>query len=268
MFIKRDHKNQCSCQQGPSGHGRRVKNENLYAYKQRTNAKIVGGERDETFAPHLLPRVIIILDKEITNFENEIGKIYRSQRVHSALAAIIESRLQETTHEKVNANEAIEGIVKMKDVKIKQQKNSNSELEIEGKFMKREITRATSKRLETIILTFSKMEVMTGNGKEGLRYGSSIVIENCLSPTWETRMILKNKARVSDVIEKISDIIVENFVLDIKIQDIKIDKEVFTSINYKAIPRRKLKLSFVTRIGSSTSDKANGFQIINHNRTV
>ena len=73
MFIKRDHKNQCSCQQGPSGHGRRVKNENLYAYKQRTNAKIVGGERDETFAPHLLPRVIIILDKEITNFENEIS---------------------------------------------------------------------------------------------------------------------------------------------------------------------------------------------------
>ena len=83
-------------------------------------------------------------------------------------------------------------------------------------------------------------------------------------------MILKNKAKVVDVIDHIDELVVENFILDIRIQDFKIEKEVFTAIHYKAIPRKKLNLATVTRMGSPepNAPRTMGFQIINHVRTV
>ena len=216
--------------------------------------------------PTILPKEIVIFDKKIDDLQKETGKIYRTKHVHLALADMIDGRLKEINDETVKVNDVIGGIMQLRDVTIQCIHHQNSQLEINGKFLKRNITRNTSKRLESIILTFSKMECNATWGKEHMHDGTSIVIGDNLFPSWKTRMILKKGIKISDVIERIEDLVVDNFILDVKIQDMKIAEEVFTSIHYKAIPRIKLNFANVSLMTSSKTNfvRTNGFRIMNH----
>ena len=264
MFIRRDNnKNpQPIAQQNRPVKGNKM---TFGANHQQTIVKSVGEHYQANVGPAILPREIIIFDKKIYDLQKEIGKIYRTKHVHLALADMIESKLNEINDETVKVNSVIGGTMQLRDVTIECIPHKNSHLEINGKFLKKNITRNTSRRLETIILSFSKMECNGTWGKEGMYNGTSIAIEDYLIPSWKTRMIMKNGIKISDVIERIEDLIVHNFILDIKIQDIKIEKEVFTSVHYKAIPRKKLNLATVTLMGSpkQNSIRTNGFRIIN-----
>ena len=266
MFIKRDHNKSRNCYQRINRNDQHSGNKK----NQQTTVKVVGEDYHGTFPGVILPKEIIVYDKKIDDFKKEIGKIYRSKRVHEALSEMVDTRLNHINTEKVQLNNAIGGSIQLKDVKITCTKHSNNRIEIDGKFLKRNITRVTSRRIETIILLFSKLESNDSHERKRIYSGLTTVIEEDLIPSWETKMILKKKVKVVDVIDHIDDLVVENFILDIRIQDFKIEKEVFTAIHYKAIPRKKLNLATVTRMGRSdpNSLRTTGFQIINHVRSV
>ena len=266
MFIKRDNNKSCNRYQRTNSNNQHTRNKQ----NQQTTVKVMGEDYHGTFPGVTLPKEIIVYDKKIDDFKKEIGKIYRSKRVHGALSEMIDTKLNHINTEKVQVNEVIGGSMQLKNVKITRTKHSNSQMEIDGKFLKSNITRVTSRRIETIILLFSKLESNDSHERKRIHSGSTIAIEEDLIPSWETKMILKNKVKVVDVINHIDDLVVENFILDIRIQDFKIEKDVFTAIHYKAIPRKKLNLATVTRIGSTDPDspRTTGFQIINHVRSV
>ena len=260
MFVKRDHRNFCR-QHKSNKHGRRTGDK----MERRTRVTVLGEDYHGTFPFTILPKEIVVFDKQIKELKSEVGKIYRTNRVHAALAESVDARLEQNDNEKVKANDMIGGVIRLKDVEIQCMKHLNSQLEIKGKFLKRDITRDSSRRIETIILSFSKMECYGCREREGTYNRTSIVIKDSFVPAWETRMILKSKIKVADVIERIEDLVINNFILDIKIQDIKIEKEVFTSIHYKAIPRDELNLAPVTLMGSLNANSllTKGFRIIN-----
>ena len=214
-----------------------------------------------------MPSEVLIFDKEIHNFNDEVGRLYRTERVILKLDKDINnSKTNQMNRQKFSLQDSLKGEFETPDVSIEHAKFNNSRMTFKGKFLNMELNSSAFRRIETIILTFSKIELLpfTSNTPFEKEKGC-ILIKEDLSPEWKTVVLKKEQVKVADVMGKLNEILTESFIVDIKIRRTTVGKEEFTNIYYKSIARKRLNLSRVYAFQAPMEDRivTSGFMIIN-----